>query len=379
MTIFIHTADWHLGKTFHAQAADPARQERLRLTRFAAIESLGAAARAAGAAAVLVAGDVFHTSAVDDRTVVAALDAIGRIGLPVVAIPGNHDHGGPGSVWERPIMREQRERRAPNLTVLLGEPCAHRVGDIDVLAIPIMDRFQAVRLRDLASVAAGDRPRIGLVHAPVDAFSEVDGGRALATDGAEALGLAYLALGDYHRQQAVTDLPMVAWYAGTHEPDNFPSHHQAGMRQGGCLRVEVSSQGLAVTPLRLDDGLCWARLAAPLRGDADLDRLEADLSSLSTGRAQRTLCRVEVEGSELSFAASARFRALIDRLAPNFELLAVDGAIREAPSDSELAGLTARSGLVGSAAERLYRLIEDPAQAPIARAALARLHRHGGS
>ena len=57
MTVLIHTADWHLGKTFHSQASDVAQQERLRQARFAAIEALGIASRAAGAAAVLVAGD----------------------------------------------------------------------------------------------------------------------------------------------------------------------------------------------------------------------------------------------------------------------------------------------------------------------------------
>ena len=157
MTVLIHTADWHLGKTFHAQSADPARQERLCQARFAAIDALGVAAREAGAVAVLVAGDVFHTSAVTDRVVVAALDAIGRISLPVIAIPGNHDHGGPGSVWQRPILHEQRERRAPNLIMVLGGPCVHHVGEVDVLAVPIMDRFQAVRLGDLAPHATGEQ------------------------------------------------------------------------------------------------------------------------------------------------------------------------------------------------------------------------------
>jgi len=378
MTILIHTADWHLGKTFHSQTSDAAQQERLHQARFAAIETLGDVSRKAGAAAVLVAGDVFHTSEVSDRSVVAALDAIGRIALPVIVIPGNHDHGGPGSVWDRSTFRDQRQRRAPNLVVLTGPPCVHQVDDIDILAVPIMDRFQTVRLRDLSEIASGDRPRVGLVHAPVGSFDEDGSGRALSMDGAEALNLAYLALGDYHRQQTVPNVPMPTWYAGTHEPDNFLSHHQIGGRQGGCLRVEVErGRPTQVSPLALPDGLNWTRIAAPLRSDADIDRLEADLRALSGGRAHRALCRIDVDGSELGFAASSRFRILITTLAPEFELLAVQGAVREAPSDSELAELTGHSGLVGRAAEQLHRLINDPTRASVAREALARLHRQG--
>ena len=378
MTVLIHTADWHLGKTFHSQTSDSAQQERLRQARFAAIETLGVASRAVGAAAVLVAGDVFHTSEVSDRVVVAALDVIGRIALPVIVIPGNHDHGGPGSVWDRPTFRDQRDKRAPNLVVLTGPPCVHQVGDVDIFAIPIMDRFQAVRLKDLSEIAMSDRPRVGLVHAPVGSFDEDGSGRALGTDGAESLKLAYLALGDYHRQQEVPGLPMPTWYAGTHEPDNFPSHHQVGGRIGGCLRVEVESGRPAqVSPLALSEGLHWTRIAAPLRGDADLDKLEADLRALSAGRAHRALCRIDIDGSELGFAASSRFRNLIEVLGPEFELLAVQGAVREAPSDTELTELTGRAGLVGRAAEQLHHLIADPARAAVAREALARLHRQG--
>ena len=378
MTVLIHTADWHLGKTFHSQTSDAAQQERLRQARFTAVETLGVASRAAGAAAVLVAGDVFHTSEVSDRVVVAALDAIGRIALPVIAIPGNHDHGGPGSVWDRPSFRDQRDKRAPNLVVLTGAPCVHQVGDIDVLAVPIMDRFQAVRLKDLSEIAISDRLRVGLVHAPVGSFDEDGSGRALGTDGAESLKLAYLALGDYHRQQEVPGLTMPTWYAGTHEPENFPSHHQMGGRTGGCLRVEVvPGRPTVVTSLPLPDGLNWTRIAAALRSDADIDRLEADLRALSGGRAHRALCSIDVDGSELGFAASSRFKTLIALLTPEFELLAVQGAVREAPSDTELADLTSRAGLVGRAAERLHHLIADPARASVAREALARLHRQG--
>ena len=376
MTVLIHTSDWHLGKTFYRQAADPERQQKLRQERFRAVEALGAAAEAEGAAAVLVAGDVFHSNEVSDRVIVAALDAIGRIGIPVVAIPGNHDSGGAGSVWERPSLRDQLQKRAPNLVVLQGGPCLHRVGDVDVLALPVMERFQAVRLRDLAPLVDQLRPSVGLVHASVGEFDEDGGGRSLDLHEGDSLGLAYLAMGDYHRRQAIPGLPYPSWYSGTHEPDNFPSHRQTGLRAGGCLRIEISGHENAdVRSLDMGGGMRWIRLRALLRGEEDLDRLEAELSDHASGRAQRTMCCVDVADSELGFAGMQRLRQLQARLEPDFELLSFEGEVREAPTGEELGALSEFPGLPGLAAQRLQEISADPVRGALALAALARLHR----
>jgi hypothetical protein len=183
-------------------------------------------------------------------------------------------------------------------------------------------------------------------------------------------------MGDYHRQQDVDGLPCPAWYSGTHEPDNFPSHHQTGVRTGGCLRVEVSAgRPAAVRSLLLQDGLRWTRIEAMLRGDADIDRLEAELRGLTSGRAQHTLCCVDLVHAELGFAGSQRLRAVQDQLAPEFELLSFEGEVREAPTADELASLSERPGLSGLAAKRLQELASDPARSGPALAALARLHR----
>ena len=52
---------------------------------------------------------------------VMALEKIGRMGLPVVAIPGNHDHAGTASIWERPRFRKEQQALAPNLVLVAGK------------------------------------------------------------------------------------------------------------------------------------------------------------------------------------------------------------------------------------------------------------------
>lgn len=376
----MHTSDWHLGRSFHATTADPARQERLRAARFTAVERLGEAARAAEAEAVLVAGDLFHGHAVDDATVLRALDVIGGIGLPVLAIPGNHDHGGPGGVWERRVFTSERAARAPNLDLIRGGATLRELAGMAVLALPVDAGDRAPQLRDLSGLeTAAGRPRVGLVHAPVLGFTAEGGGRTLETGGAAGLALDYLALGDFHRPQEVPAgrLPArAAWYAGTHEPDAYPSHDQTGERRGGALLVEIDAAGEApqVQPLAIPGGFTWTRQRSVLRGDADLETLSASLRAMAAGRAQSVLLELDISGSELTYAQRRQLAVLVEELTPAFEVLAIEGEPACLPAAGELAALTGRPGLIGAVAARLAAAAvgEDEA-ALIARTALERL------
>lgn len=375
MPRILHTADWHLGRSFHRTVEDPRKQVILRQARFQALERMGAAARAAGAEAILVAGDLFDGGEVDDDTVVAGLDAIGRMGLPVVAIPGNHDHGGPGGLWDRAVVAREQPALAPNLVLLRGGARVHAVAGIAVLALPVDAALAAPRLRDLAALAVAEGvPRVGLVHGPVGAFDEDGAGRSLDPAGAGDLRLDYLALGDFHRQQRVERLPAEAWYAGTHEPDRFPTHGQADERHGAALLVDLPGPGQApvVTPLTIPDSHVWVRVRMELAGVADLERLAAELERLAQGRAQTALCEVDLDGSVLGCAERERLDALLDRLRPRFLVLEARGAVRSQPLEAELGALTGHPGIVGVVAAQLAA--EAAAGSEVARAALVHLH-----
>jgi len=119
---FIHTADWQVGKPF-AGVDDPNKRAALQNERLAVIKRLAQIANESRAEFVLVAGDLFDSPHATKSTVAAACSAIGAIGIPVFAIPGNHDHGGAGSLWEQEFFQREREHLAPNLKILLkSEP-----------------------------------------------------------------------------------------------------------------------------------------------------------------------------------------------------------------------------------------------------------------
>jgi exonuclease SbcD len=95
---FLHTADWHVGKTLKGR--DRLDEQREVLAEIAGI------AEANEVDAVLVAGDVYDLSAPSapaQQLVVQALLRMRRAGAEVIVIAGNHDHG-PTFEAYRPLM-----------------------------------------------------------------------------------------------------------------------------------------------------------------------------------------------------------------------------------------------------------------------------------
>ncbi|MEP6672790.1 MAG: hypothetical protein ABJF10_26735 [Chthoniobacter sp.] len=84
-TRFIHTADWQIGKPF-AGIEDVHKCALVQQERLNMIQRIGEAAVQHRAEFILVAGDLFDTPTVTKATVTAACSAIGRLGVPVLAI-----------------------------------------------------------------------------------------------------------------------------------------------------------------------------------------------------------------------------------------------------------------------------------------------------
>jgi DNA repair protein SbcD/Mre11 len=97
---FLHTADWHVGKTLKGR--DRLEEQKAVLAEIADI------AEANEVDVVLVAGDVYDSTAPSARAqevVVQTLLRMRRAGAEVIVIAGNHDHG-PTFEAYRPLMGE---------------------------------------------------------------------------------------------------------------------------------------------------------------------------------------------------------------------------------------------------------------------------------
>ena len=374
--------------------ADADKRARLRQARIEAIGRIAAHCTTSGATALVVAGDLFDapTPAAGDVSAVCA--ALGAIGCPVLVIPGNHDHGGAGSVWRDAFFQAERQRRAPQLQVLL-ERQPLELDELVVLPCPLLRRSDSadpcgwLNQLDWNALPAA-KPRLVLAHGSIQGFGASDpGGGDQASDGddenpANANNLLrldprwleqvdYVALGDWH---GLKQVGAKAWYAGTPEPDRFPRH--SDYRAGVVLQVSLGRGQLPrVEPLPTG-ALGWHPVQAQLHSAADLERLERQLETLLGDRVGRDLVLLE-QGGSLSLEAHRRYDALLQRLEAQLLRLKRRGHCGEAPAEAELAALTSRPGdplisQVAAALQRELATADGEALEPLQQA-LATLHR----
>ena len=381
MTTFLHSADWQLGKPF-ARIADEEQRGRVQRERLEAVRRIGDVARDRRAAFVVVAGDLFDSATPKDATISHALAAIGSIGVPVYAIPGNHDHGGPDSLWERPFFRRQREAVAPNFHMLLDRRPVER-DDAVLLPCPLLRRHEpddpTAWLRRWKPDSGDERPRIVIAHGSTRSFggttlgNSVDGeeaGQANAID----LGrlplteIDYVALGDWH---GFLEVGAKAWYAGAHEIDRFP---KADQRPGQTACVSVSRGGMPAVEVHQTGRLRWLRHEVVL-GEDGPDRLDRLLRESAGARYDDCLVELVLSGT-VSLVDRGRLDTLLDDWRAGLIRLDLDDQVRLLPSDEETRSLTERSDpiIARVAAELFSKKDSGGDEAAVALTAIRLLH-----
>lgn len=385
----IHTADWQIGKPY-GTVADEQKRFRLQQERIAAIGRIRDVVRLQEAQLVLVAGDLFDSPTPDATAVLEVLELIGEMEVPVLVIPGNHDHGAPGTVWHRDDFQRHQRQQAPNLQLLLDrQPLV--LDSAVVLPCPLLrnqdssDPTQWLRALDWSALPS-DRPRIVLAHGGVHGFGGRDyEGDEEAQAGANnlidlsalpAAQIDYIALGDWHNLKQVSEQ---AWYPGTPEPDRFDQGE--GNQRGQVLLVELQRGSTPMVQPQPTGRIRWHSLKLRFSGDDDLDRFERQLGELTAGRVARDLLRLEVSGS-LSLAGHRRYQQLLDDLQSRLLRLRIKGECQQAPEATELEQLTARSEdpLITQVAQQLQQRLSretdpDSDEASRIRTALCELFR----
>ena len=331
MVRFIHTADAQLGMPFRWAAGDAGA--RLRELRLECIDRIARVAEEREADFVLVAGDLFDSNTVENRVVIQACERFRAFRVPVLVIPGNHDHcAGPDCVFRR---RAFLDNRPQNLTVLeTREP--HPLPGLDtvILPAPLQQRHEVGDTtghfdeRLGADLVPGGH-RIGLAHGSVLRFDDGDGDaiNQIDADRAVAAGLDYLALGDWHGMRQINGR---AWYSGSPEPTAI----DAG-RSGHVLVVEVAAPGAApvVTPVRIARSR-WVRHEQRLTDPRDVDRLARWCEELPDPL--DTVARLELSGT-LPLGDIERLDRCIERMTGRLLHLRVKGpGVLARPTDDEI-------------------------------------------
>jgi len=379
---FVHTADWQLGKPF-AGIEDSQKRALLQNQRLAAVERIGELARERGAEFVVVAGDLFDSATATKTTVAAACSAIGQMVVPVHVIPGNHDHGGPGSLWEQEFFQQEQRQLAPNLHVHL-RPEPVELENAVLFPCPLLRRHEAsdptgwLRSLDLEDARFGNKARIVLAHGSIQDFGgasdeeETEGGvpNLIDLQRLDSGRFDYLALGDWHGAKQVGDK---AWYSGTPELDRFV---KGGDHDPGNVLIVEASRGQPPKVERLRTGhVGWHDLEFDFADDKGLEALEARVDELVGNRVNSDLLRLRLSGS-LGIAACERLDRLIETWKARLLRLKLENRTTVAPSPEEIDELTRRAGdpLISRVAARLVEKAEGAdEEAAVARVALREL------
>ncbi|MBB1623925.1 DNA repair exonuclease [Achromobacter sp. UMC71] len=363
MTHFLHTADWQIGRQYGQFETDDAAL--LAEARFDVVARIAALAAERQVDAVLVAGDVFDTQGVSDRTIRRLFAALAAYGGPWVMIAGNHDAALADSVWSRAA---QLDCIPANVHVPL------RTGVVDlaaqnlaVLAAPLTQRHtydDVTQAFDALDTEPG-RLRIGLAHGSVAGRlpDTIDATNPIAPDRAVRARLDYLALGDWHGCLSIDER---TWYAGTPEQDRF-----RGNEPGYTLDVRIAAPGAVPVVERVATGKYrWSAWTETLSLPTDAQALAQRLAVL---RAEDVL-RLEVQGHANVPTWEALQRAVDQAAAQARAVLADFSGLLLEPDEADLAQL-GTSGYVGEVAAQLQALQADPEQAAVASEALRLLLR----
>ena len=363
---FLHSSDWQLGML--RRFLGPDGQARWGQGRLDAVARIGEVATATGAAFVVVTGDVFEHNQVERQTILRACEALKRIPVPVVLLPGNHDALEPGSLW----TSSQWQAHAPShVTVLTESKPVEIVPGVEIVGAPWRSRRPmsdpaAPGYAELTPADPGTT-RILLAHGQLTSLSggmsDVPTIDQVALEAAVADGrLQYVGLGDRHSTTRVTDR---IWFSGTQEVTS-PEEDAPG----NVLKVTIGD-GILVEPVRVG---AWHMVdhRVELFDEESLKALEDWFAELP--EKERTYVRLAGDGS-LPLPLLSRLDAMIDAQGEVFasvERWAKFWTVRPAPDAADLDALQL-SGPGRTAMEELRQALAGGDEG--AGAALSLMHR----
>lgn len=357
----IHTADWQLGKPFGRFPADV--RGALAEARLDAIDSVAAAAFSAGAAHVLVAGDVFDNVEPGDRVVMQAISRMERAPVTWWLMPGNHDNLRAGGLWSR-----VRARAPLNVRVIdTPEPVEMEEG---AWLLPAPLEYRKASSDPSAAMVDMVTPpgalRIGLAHGSIAEFGAVgESPNLIPPDRARLAGLDYLALGDWHGLLTVGDRTA---YSGTPEVDRFGREEA-----GACISVCVRSSD-APELLRVETGRYrWLSRRWTV---GSVDEVESETGALrQEARLADVLLSLRLSGI-VSLSDRVGITAILEnRLAHELRHLDLEAdELTARPSAEDVAKIDVQGALGGAAAALRARAEAGDPDSQLAAAALERLY-----
>lgn len=341
MVRFLHTSDWQIGRQYGVFEPDDALA--IAEARIETVNRIALLAHDRSVDAVLVAGDVFDSQTLSDKTLRRLFNALEPFSGPWIMIPGNHDAALPESIW----CLARRIGCIPSNVTWFNEPGCQPFPELRlaILAAPLTQRQTHQDVTAFFDAQESDPTfiRVGLAHGSLQGIlpDQVDSPNPIASNRQDTARLDYLALGDWH---GVLQVGTRTWYSGTPEQDRFK-----GNVPGYTLEVDIPGPGATPEVIQHKVGrFQWQELAADLRLASDLEGLAERLSAWK----ESDVIRLRLAG-QLDLDAHARLELILGTAHGRTRSLEVDrSGLRITPTAEDLQSLKA-DGYLGEVVTNL--------------------------
>jgi len=227
----LHTSDIHIG--LHEKLEPPEDHKPL-----IALEAVINYAIETKVDLLLIAGDFFDNNRVKEPLINAGIEQLGRLNVPTVILPGNHDTLVPNSIYHKSDFQHRAD-----LVEIITEPDGERF-QFDHLNLSVWGRPHVSHddFSPLTSPPAKGTMKwnFGIAHGHY-VHSPADWGRAypiLPKEISEA-NLDYIALGHWDVFHAISQGPVQAYYSGS------PLTSQS------CALIKLKNDALSVEKIAL--------------------------------------------------------------------------------------------------------------------------------
>ncbi|MGH7597624.1 MAG: metallophosphoesterase family protein [bacterium] len=226
----LHFADLHLDAAFTGSRLPAPLARRCREQLRQTLRRLVDLAKARGADAVTVAGDLFeHTRLSPDTAAFLAGEFARLAPIPVFIAPGNHDAADAGSFY-------QRGRWPENVNIFISNrlterPLAKNLSIWSAGHLSPSERQNFLQNFQLPAPTGSPRFPILLLHATLLSFSFTNSSNhaPLTLEDIQRAGFPLALLGHYHTPQIARADNTVAIYPGSPEPLGFDEPGQHGV------------------------------------------------------------------------------------------------------------------------------------------------------
>jgi DNA repair exonuclease SbcCD nuclease subunit len=362
---FIHCSDFQIAKPYE-WVQDAEKRFLLQNARLEVFKDIQRAVEKKSIDFVLIAGDLFDTPTPNKKTVSAACAAIGGLKVPVYVIPGNHDFGGAGSLWEAPYFIQEQNLLAPNLHVLLNQEFPIELDHAILFPCPLLRRHEPSDLTTwLRTFEHTDdkKPRIILAHGSDRTFgsqtpeNEESISNYLDFSRIQIENFDYVALGDWHGYNKRDEK---IYYSGAPEIDRFPKG--ITYDSGNFLLVEAQRGELPIVDKVKSSRVLWHDFAYQFIDENSFDLFKNDLENIHLNRTSQDLIKLEISGS-LGLNQFDELLSLVETLEARLLSLRLINQVRVAPTNEEIESLQMRPDpTIARVANELLVMLNDQSQ-----------------